>query len=304
MSTMIESAVRHVIWTSAAGDAAVVRLASGDTACGPVLQAAPKEGVVYQFFGKWNDHPKYGRQFRWETYILPGNSLSLSGKAVIAYLSQNCDGIAEGKASKLLEAYGGDAVRILRKNPERVVADGLLSQAVAMAASETLKSLAAWEDTRAELAGMLAGRGFQIKKVIEESIRLWGRRAVERIRRDPFQLMLRRVPSAGFLRCDQLYLDLGHPPNRLKRQLLAAQYWLLTHGGGSTWHKAEAVGQAILQYCPEGDPVQALRFGIRSRILVSRKAEGTTWIAEASQAANEALIAEKARRLNRRGCHA
>lgn len=294
--TVIEGAVAGIIWQAPDNTAVIARLATGVIARGQRVGSGPSVGLTYRFHGTWTRHPKYGEQFSWEGYEVVASG---GRKGVVAYLVAYCERVGEVTAGKLYDAYGDDAIRTLREAPERVIADGHLPEPVCIAASQTLHNMRAWEPVRAKLLGILAGRGFQVAPLMRDAIRHWGRRAPERIRRDPFRMMLLGMPSAGFVRCDKLYTDLGHPPNRLKRQLLAAQHYLRGNPTGDTWHKAETVGEEITRLCPGGDPVRTLKYGLRTGLLRKRRADGVTWIAEAGKAANEASVARNLRDLNR-----
>ena len=79
-------------------------------------------------------------------------------------------------------------------------------------ASKELHNEAAFEAVKIDLLTLFQGRGFQASKLIRACIKEWGRRAPEMLRRNPYLLMIRGLPSAGFKRCDKLYLDLKHRP--------------------------------------------------------------------------------------------
>src|SRR6202011_4956641 len=120
------------------------------------------------------------------------------------------------------------------------------------------------EDTRIDLFGLFAGRGFH-GKLIEAAITMWGVRAPSVIKRNPFALL--SMPSAGFKRCDKLWADLGLPKDSLKRQTLCALNELRTERNGDTWVKATDLAAKLREMIPSADPLKAFRLGLRSRKL-------------------------------------
>jgi hypothetical protein len=137
--------------------------------------------------------------------------------------------------------------------------------------------------------------------LIAACIAKWGARAPERVRRDPFALLIAGLPGCGFLRCDALYLSLGHNPARLKRQALCCWQALREFGdrGGDTWFVVERVAQELHRKLGDAArPKAAVRLGLRARWLARyRDREGKLWLAEARKAANEQRVAEAAKGL-------
>lgn len=277
----------------------LVRQADEVTITGP--QSAPHpltEGVTYTLHGNWHDHPQHGRQYRYSAAIPHQHDQ----RGVVAYLTSTCPGIGQTRAARLWDAFGSEAVAILRDNPAQVVAREILSPALAKEASQALHDAGAWQDTHIALLGLLHGRGFQLGQVIPRCIRLWRRRAPEVVRRNPYTLMLRKIPSCGWERCDKLYLDLGHNPAALKRQALAA-IQLLKQADGDTWLPAGDLARAITAAL-KGDPSlarphEALRLAERARLITVRRPtdrdgkpiEGPRYIALAQHARDEVYIA-------------
>ncbi len=76
------------------------RLGQGATVKGQLI--SPKIGMGYIFKGHWEDHPKFGRGFKFEEYetVYPTSS-----KAIQEYLVENAEGIGPKIAEKLTEAF-------------------------------------------------------------------------------------------------------------------------------------------------------------------------------------------------------
>jgi hypothetical protein len=151
---------------------------------------------------------KFGAEFAAETFTL---DQPLGRLAVVKYLSDTCRGIGTKTAERLFEKFGPDAVRVLREEPKTVADAGFLSPENAAAAAEDLAKFARFEHTKVELFGLFAGQGFH-GRLIDRCIAEWGVGAAAEVRANPFELTIRKLPSAGFKRCDKLYLDLKHDP--------------------------------------------------------------------------------------------
>ena len=85
--------------------------------------------VTFRFQGDWHNHERHGRQFQFSSYtkVVPHDR-----RGVLAYLTSTVDGVgARARPSKLWDAFGGDAVRVLREEPQKVMAAGILSQELA-----------------------------------------------------------------------------------------------------------------------------------------------------------------------------
>ena len=252
-------------------------------------------GLSYRFYGHWSEHEKYGRQFQARTFV----RCQPHGKAgVIRYLQVTCSGHGVGQATavKLWDKFGGDAVRILREQPDvAAAAVGMqhFTEAKAAAASEVLQEESALEGVHIDLIDLLGGRGFP-RNVAKECVSEWGNKAANLIRRNPYLLM--RFRGCGFLCTNQLYLDQGHDPGKLKRQALAAWYAIARDTDGHTWHRVITCEQGIRSRVSRATarPIEAILLAKRAKLLsVQRDKNGVPWLAEERKASNERTVAEK-----------
>lgn len=248
------------------------------------------QGLSYRFYGTWHDHAKYGRQFIAKTFV----RVQPHGRAgTIRYLMQ-APCVGQVTATTLWDKFQGDAVRILREEPDvAAAAVDRFSRGSAAEASVWLRGQARTEGVEIDLMDLLGGRGFPRntgKRAVEE----WGNRAAEFIRRNPY--ILGRFRGGSFIRCDQLYHDLGYDPARLKRQALCASYILRRDREGHTWHRP-ALLEAGLRDMVAGTnvrPFDAARLAKRAGIIATRKDDnGNVWVADSAKARNEGDIAER-----------
>jgi exodeoxyribonuclease V alpha subunit len=304
-TTELTARVTGIVWAADDGTAVIakVRVEGGPNDRLEVCvkgQTDPDSGLPlhlpFRFSGEWHKHEKHGLQFHFSSYakIVPHDR-----RGVVAYLVSLVDGVGEVRAHKLYDAFKGDAVRVLREEPARVVEAGIMREEAAAEASQTLHDEAAFESVRIDLLSLFAGRGFQHQKLIRACIKTFGRKAPWMVRQNPYLLMIHGFPSAGFKRCDKLFLDLKGKPDKLKRQTLCAWYALKMDSSGHTWHRKEYAIQAVEKAMPLGKAKaeKAIRLGVRAGWL----AESRGCIAERAKARNEETVAREVLRLSKGG---
>lgn len=240
----------------------------GITECGVGVMGDAADGELFpglqvRFYGRWDEHSKYGKQFKFQQFqkIEPHDRAGVE-----AYLCRYAPGIGPGLAGQLFDVFGGDAVKILRTQPEETAKlIPRLTLATAMTAAEELRKLVKLEDAKIDLTSLFAGRGF-FKSLVDDCIERWGILAAARVKRDPFCLLVAEFSGCGFARCDRLYQDLGLPLERLKRQMLCLWHTLNEDMSGSTWIPAEFVVLRLGEMVGGAKirPNKAVRLGVRS----------------------------------------
>jgi exodeoxyribonuclease V alpha subunit len=250
-------------------------------------------GIPYTFSGRWVEHHRHGWQFEFKDFVKaePHDRFGL-----VKYLERYAYGVGPTIAARLWDAYGTDAVKTLRTDPERAASEIQgLSIDRAKRASKDLAALKEQEDTKIDLVNLFSGRGFP-RALVDQVIRVWGLSAPTRIKRDPFTLLVHKFPGCGFNRCDRLYLDLGHPPEKLKRQMLCIWHYLKSDTSGHTWFAVRDIQRALNEGVSGATVVaqKAVQLGLRAGWLAERRdAGGQLWLAEKRKADNERLIAER-----------
>lgn len=281
-------------WVSPDKDFVIGFLECGTTVKGPCEPGELVANLPYRFFGKWETSPKYGKGFSFATFT---KDLPHGREAVVQYLLRQLKdhktGIGHTKAHRLYDHFSSDAVRKLRMEPLVVAKAINISEDQASRASQALEADAKIENTKIELIGILAGKGFP-KTIFPELIERWGARAPSMIKRDAFLLLTKGFPGAGFSRVDNLYLSLGGDPAKLKRQTLCAWHHLTQTGHGDTWHPIEEAEVGIRAKVDGVNvrPVKAVKLGIRSEVLaIYREPDGKKWLTDFNHAKNEANVA-------------
>lgn len=248
-----------------------------------------EEGLTYRFYGRYTEHPKWGRQFHFQTFTIAAPH---GKRGVISYL-QHAPGIGKVIADALWTAFETDAVSTLRENPGQCAATiPRLSLDTALSAAKYLVEQRDLENCSIDLMELFASRGLP-KRLVKEATKAWGNRAASFVRRNPYLLM--RFRGVGFLRCDALYLDLGLPPGRLKRQAYAAWYALASSTEGHTWHPVnegvKGIGQRVAGAAI--DPPAALTLAKRGGVLCTYRDDANAlWLADGAKGRQEKACAE------------
>lgn len=251
-------------------------------------------GIKYRFFGKWgkekarNDGRKFPQPFEFAQYV---RQEPHTRGGMCQYIQKVCPGFGYTLAGKLWDAFGPDAAKVLRTDPARVRQALPKIPAVTIEqASEALKLNAATEDVRIELASLFEGRGFT-RELPDLLIKKWGIHAPRIVRHDPFKLMVSKLKTCGFNRCDRLYMDLGLPPDRLKRQFACLWRALQEDSNGHTWFSLamadKAIRESISGVSSENlNWKRAVKLGVRAGWLSVFKSpvDGSWWITERKRA--------------------
>ena len=177
--------------------------------------AGVSPGETLKIRGKWETHPKYGPQFKVQSYevTLPGTLGSIR-----KYLESGMiKGIGPSMAGKLVDAFGVRTFDVIEKKPERLLeVDGIGETKAAMICN-------AWRDHHVirGLMQFLQEMGVKTSygaKIYNE----YGSDAVELLREDPYQ-MANDFPGTGFLIADTIAQNLGlakEEPNRIRTGII------------------------------------------------------------------------------------
>jgi hypothetical protein len=296
-----------IVWSSPedGNDYKIAKLSTGQTVLGNAPENEFIIGQTYTLQGSWKQGKEFRgvkeRQFHF-TKLERQEPHSRIG--LVHYLEKFCPGIGPTLAGRIFDKYQQEAVSKLRTSPAEV-AETIpgISLEVAQAASEELRKNVKFEETRIELNQLFAGRGFS-KQLINMTLKKWGVQAAARIRRDPFCLLVEGFPSAGFARCDRLYIEQGKKLYRLKRLMLFIWHQVRESLEGHTWHDAKEIISKLRRDASVSDEgrdsmlsadkriLRAIELGVRSGWLAIKKTSQGIFVAEGKSAENEDVIAE------------
>lgn len=182
-------------------------------------------GLKAKFRGRWEDHPKFGRQFHAAVMELVPEK---GANGVVKYLVNYVKSIGPVTAGKLYAAYGDELLTILDSDPEKISECGFLSSTQVKAIIDEWKHASASRSASIFLtnAGL---NGSQVRSVYGK----FGAKTVELVKEDPYCLY--ECDGVGIATADSVARKLGigrDDPRRCKALVLFA----LTDLGFSDGH--------------------------------------------------------------------
>jgi len=214
----ITAKLKKVIWRSLDNDFTIAAFAPEKP--GPEFIATgdlfkPAAGITYALSGKWEEHHKYGKQFKIDSYCVQA---PCDSEGIAVFLERHISGIGPVLADKLIEKYGKHTIRILKKAPERIANENKgISYKLALEISEQLSE----GDKRQEILIQLEGLFSKVKglprNLAQNVIEIYGLTAYEVIKNNPYVLI--EMTRIGFISADKISLSIGikaDAPMRIK----------------------------------------------------------------------------------------
>lgn len=255
----LSGVVERVIFRNAESGWAVLELAAEDefhTVVGilPAIEA----GEYLQLTGEWGEHPRYGRQFVVQSYE---HQLPTDTDSVFRYLASGAiKGIGPSTASAIVARFGGDTLRIMEEEPER------LAEVRGITIARAQKIAQAYNEQFGLREVILAFSAYGLTQ--SEALRCWkrwGAATVETVRKDPYCLCSPGL-RIGFERADRICMGMDRPaddPRRVEAGILHVLRHNL-HNGHTCLPQDKLVAAAtVLLGVSEAPVVQALEEMVR-----------------------------------------
>ncbi len=172
-------------------------------------------GQMVKLTGTWVNHQQYGRQFEIEGFtfsqpVTPEGLKKFLGSGLIK-------GIGPVTASNIVEKFGLDSLEIIENEPHR------LTRIAGIGEKKAAVIHAAWQDQKQIKEIMIFFQGQGISPFLAAKIyRQYGDKAVEIIRRNPYQLA-RDIQGIGFKTADDIAQKAGiarNDPYRVQAGIL------------------------------------------------------------------------------------
>jgi exodeoxyribonuclease V alpha subunit len=203
--------VDKIVFRVPGGDFTVVVLAvtSRDliTIQGSMPDVIPGESISVK--GHWETHPKFGRQFKVDSYSkqLPADSAGIQ-----KYLSSGLiKGIGESFAQKLVDHFGSQTLIVIDTDPQR------LREVPGVGEKRVEAICAAWVEQKEVANVMVFLKARDVSTAFAGKIfKLYGKRSIEMISENPYRLV-EDIWGVGFKMADDLALKLGLDRNSLYR---------------------------------------------------------------------------------------
>lgn len=173
------------------------------------------EGNSYIFTGQWDEHPRFGPQFKFTRAEL---LLPTSAEGIANYLASGLfPGVGEAIAQKLVAVFAEDTLKVIEEQPERLQEVPGIGPAKARAIAEAYKQQVAGEKAFLFLYGMGLSGG-----LVAKLYNYYGEAVVDIISQNPYQAA-EEIEGIGFKTADKIAAHLGLPsdaPSRLRVGLL------------------------------------------------------------------------------------
>lgn len=193
------------------------------TAKGSIVN--PQMGMTYTLKGKWEENPKFGRQFDIQIYetVMPQDETG-----IFNYIVRICKYVGTSVGNALVNTYGQKTLEIMKHSPDRVAAEihGITEER-AKEISKTLKDNADNERLQVALEALLDVPGMR-KNVLQGVVDRYKHKAPDMIKEDPY--ILTTFKGVGFPLADKVALmRVKLPRESPLRQRAAMVYCLKEH---------------------------------------------------------------------------
>jgi exodeoxyribonuclease V alpha subunit len=166
---------------------------------------SPPIGEFIQFWGRWDTHKQYGKQFRAERYMIQKPA---TPQAIERYLASGViKGVGAKMAKILVRAFGEETIDILDKSPAR------LMEVPGIGKKKLEQIIKGWDEQRAVRHIMLYLQGHGISAAYAAKIyRQYGDSAIEQVTENPYQLSY-DIWGIGFKISDRIARQIGMKMN-------------------------------------------------------------------------------------------
>jgi len=165
----------------------------------------PSKGDKVSLHGVYQDHPKYGTQFKFDKIAIEAQYKL--GPMIKTLNSFKVKSMGPKTCEKIVENFGESTFQTARDRPYSLVVDGLLSEIQALSLSDKLKNISK-EELMTNLwlsdLGERIGVGPQLKLKI---FKKWGVEAPNVIKKNPYDLC--KIFGVGFKKADSVAKSLG-----------------------------------------------------------------------------------------------
>ncbi|MEE8807101.1 MAG: ATP-dependent RecD-like DNA helicase [Lactimicrobium sp.] len=185
--------------------------------------------VMYNIYGRYVEHPRYGIQFALEHYEV---SLPSEEEGIIRFLSgPSFPGIGKKTAASVVEALGTDCLEEIRQNPEILRLKTKLND---KQISAILSGLSQSDEGLSELSRFLNVYGIGSRSIIRLN-QHYGKEALQVLKHNPYQAA-EECDGFGFVTADRIASYLGFAPDderRLEALLISLTMDLCVRSGDS-----------------------------------------------------------------------
>ncbi|MDR3176103.1 MAG: ATP-dependent RecD-like DNA helicase [Desulfovibrio sp.] len=179
---------------------------------------SPQPGAALSVTGVWVNDPRFGRQFKMESFE---NLLPADIDGIKHYLGSGLiKGVGSGMAKRIVDKFGRDAFRVLDEEPE------LLRQIKGISARKLEGIKAAWAEHRGirDLIMFLQPHGISAAYAVR-IFKEYGAGALDVVKENPYRLAM-DIRGIGFVTADSIAMKLGFDPAGVLRAEAGLLYLL------------------------------------------------------------------------------
>ncbi|MFK4566092.1 ATP-dependent RecD-like DNA helicase [Enterococcus sp. UD-01] len=220
-----------------------------------------QEEELYRFYGKFVDHPRYGRQFQVDSYQ---QERPTSANGVVNYLSsEKFPGIGKRTAEKIVEIIGENAIDQIIANPAVLEEVPQLNEKKRQTIIDTIRLNHGMEQVIVGLNqyGFGSQLSFSIYQTYKEE-------TLDIIHENPYQLV-EDIEGIGFKRADNIAEQLGISADSDKRVRAAITHEIFQHSirSGNTYVEAELLLNETIRTLETSRPVEILPNQVAEQII-------------------------------------
>lgn len=216
--TKLTGQIERITYTNAESGYTVLRIrvqGRSDLITAVGVMAEPAEGQLLNLKGDWQQHPKFGPQFK-ITSCSPVTPSSAEG--VKKYLSSGLiKGIGPSTADKIVEAFGADALKILDADPSRLLEIDGIGEKKLSVIKDSWRVQRGVSEVMVFLQNYGIGTGYAFR-----IYKQYGSMTMQVLQENPYRLAV-DMYGVGFLTADRIAANMGFPhdsPLRLRAGIL------------------------------------------------------------------------------------
>ena len=245
--TDITAKLRKVIWRSLENDYTIAafqpeKIGLEFIATGDIY--SPAAGITYEMSGKWEEHAKYGKQFKIQSYCIRE---PVDSDSIAVYLEKHINGIGPVLADMLIEKYGKHTIMILKGAPERVANENRgISYDLAVKISEQLSEGDKRQDVLIQLEGVFSKVKGLPKRLATDLLNTYGLTALEVVKSNPY--VLTGMNRVGFILADRVAMACGvrqDDPERIKAGIIYVIKQTMQETG-DVWLAPVAIAESLV----------------------------------------------------------
>ncbi len=270
-----EGTVEQIVYYNPDNGYTVCRFALEDGQTLTVVGSFPplSAGEVLRVSGKWEVNPKFGRQFRVESYI---PVLPSSVKGIEKFLSSGLvRGIGPVLARRIVKKFGVQTIEVISKNAEAI----LEVEGVGAAKLQEIKK--SWAENQHIRDLIIFLQEHSVSTTIATKVyKQYGEKSFQVLRSNPYQLC-QDIWGIGFKTADQIALKLGMDPASIERVKAFILYLLEKDAEqGHVFSYQDDLERSCREELEiEGDKTRfAAAELVRTRLVVAEKTNGRTAI--------------------------